>query len=205
MKRKTTFLMIFIFILILAGASVLYGSLSKKLASERLAVQENTAPPEEVTLQQDSHPAAGDQQEAVRVPAPDFIVQDAEGAEVRLSDFFGKPIVLNFWASWCGPCKSEMPAFHEKYLELGEDVQFLLVNLTDGSRETLQSASEYIEEQDFTFPVFYDTSVSAAAAYSVYSIPSTYFIDAEGCAIAWASGPIDSETLQRGIDMITPE
>ena len=59
--------------------------------------------------------------------ALDFTVQDWEGNMVKLSDFFGKPIVLNFWASWCGPCKMEMPDFNELYLELGEDVHFLMV------------------------------------------------------------------------------
>lgn len=142
---------------------------------------------------------------AERSPAPDFTVQDAEGNPVKLSDFVGKPVVLNFWASWCGPCKSEMPEFDQVQAELGDEVQFLMVNLTDGSRETVATASKYIENQGFSFKVLYDTAGEGANTYGVYSIPSTYFIDAEGNAAAQATGVIDRDTLLRGIEMIHPQ
>ena len=96
-----------------------------------------------------------------------------------------------------------MPDFNAAYAELGEDIHFLMVNMTDGSRETLETARSYVEEQGFSFPVYYDTDYSAAVAYSVYSLPSTYFIDADGNAVARAAGAIDRETLQQGIDMIS--
>ena len=140
--------------------------------------------------------------EEAKIMAPDFTVYDFDGNEVKLSDYLGKPVVLNFWASWCGPCKMEMPDFDEKHQELGSDVQFLMINLTDGKTETVEGASSFIASMGYTFPVFYDTSSMAAALYGVSAIPTTFFIDAEGYAIAQATGAIDGNTLQTGIDLI---
>lgn len=95
----------------------------------------------------------------------------------------------------------EMPDFQEKYLELGEEVTFLMVNMTDG-RETQAAAQAFIEQQGFTFPVLFDLNSNAAMIYRVYSLPTTYFISAQGELIAQATGAISGETLQKGIDMI---
>lgn len=137
--------------------------------------------------------------------APDFTVYDADGNAMNLSDFIGKPTIVNFWASWCGPCQMEMPDFDEYYKEYGENVNFLMVNMTDGSQETLESAKEFVENSGYSFPVYYDTDIDAAMTYGVNSIPSTYFIDAEGHAIARAQGMIDADTLLYGIKMISGE
>ena len=190
-------------VLLLVGATVLYNSLRDGTDSNQLATltptQATTAAPVETTAPQEEDTTPTDTQAAYT--APDFTVVDAQGNEVTLSQFFGKPIVLNFWASWCGPCKMEMPDFQEKYEQLGEDVHFLMVNMTAG-RETLESATEFLEEVGYTFPVYFDTQEDAAYTYSVYSLPTTYFIDAEGVPIAQATGALDAATLQKGINMI---
>ena len=206
MKSKKSFLIILaVFVLLIAGASVLYNSLGTEAAPDQLATapQSSTdAPTEAPTATESTAPEETVPTEPETFQAPDFTVYDIDGNEVHLSDFFGKPIVLNFWASWCGPCKSEMPDFNAKYQELEGEVHFLMINMTDGSRETVETASEFIAEQGYVFPVFYDTDSMAAYVYQAYSLPTTYFIDAAGNPIAQATGAIDAETLQRGIDMI---
>ena len=211
MKKKSFWILALVFVLLLGGAYVLYGKLSGSAAHDQLAVQDgaDTAGQDSSDSETPSETEDGSTEEAEEeqepVLAPDFTVYDAEGNEVRLSDYQGTPVVMNFWASWCGPCQSEMPDFNEAYEEQGEEIYFLMINMTDGSRETVESASAFVEGEGYTFPVFYDTASEAAMTYGAYSLPTTYFIDAEGHAIAKASGAIDAETLQRGIDMITGE
>ena len=136
-----------------------------------------------------------------KYPAPDFTALDEAGEEVKLSDYFGKPVVLNFWASWCPPCKSEMPDF-EAAFKVHDDVQFLMVNLTDGAEETVDTARQYVEEQGYTFPILFDTNYEAATAYMISSIPTTYFLDREGNLTAHAVGAINAAVLEKGIEMI---
>lgn len=134
--------------------------------------------------------------------APDFIVYNEKGDEVTLSSFMGTPVVLNFWASWCGPCRSEMPDFQKAFAAQNGEIAFMMVNLTDGSRETKAAALKYIEQNKFTFPVYFDLDMDAAQAYGVTAIPTTYFIDKDGIVVAVARGPLDEATLQKGIGMI---
>ena len=206
MKNKNTLLVIvLVFALLIGGAYVLYDRLGQEVAAEQMIVHATPQPTEEVIPE--SEPAAenesADHEEAEAIIAPDFQVYDKDGNTVHLSDFFGKPIVLNFWASWCGPCQSEMPDFNEKYAELGGDVHFVMVNMTDGGRETVETASAFIEKNGYDFPVLFDTKSEAAMTYGAYSLPTSFFINAEGHVIAQAVGAIDAATLQRGIDMIT--
>ena len=157
------------------------------------------AAPMEEKVPETTVPAATEEEKTY---APDFAMVDGEGNEVKLSDFVGKPVILNFWASWCGPCKAEMPDFEEAYQEYGDEIQFVIVNLTDGRSETLETAKAFLEDAGYTFPVYFDTQMAGASAYGVNSIPRTYFIDAEGVAVAYAAQMIDAAALEQGIGMI---
>ncbi len=198
MKKGSFWVLALVLVVLIGGAYMLYSRLSADARPDNLSAQTPTET-ESQTPQGSDAPA---ETEPSKVEAPDFTVENADGEEGKLSDYVGKPIVLNFWASWCSPCKSEMPEFNEAWEELDGEVQFLMVNMTDGSRETVDTAKEYVEGQGFSFPVFFDTGSEAAMAYSAYSLPTTYFIDAEGYVVARAVGAIDGETLQKGLDLI---
>ena len=187
-------------IVILGGAFVLYNYLGKQVEVNGLQVKEET---KEEIVEESVEEEKEDKSNYTK--AYDFMVYDENNNSYKLSDFEGKPVVLNFWASWCGPCKSEMPDFEIAYQEYGEKIQFLMINMTDGYQETVSSANDFIKDKGYTFPVFYDSNLEAAKAYSVYSIPATYFIDAEGYIIAWGSGALSAENLQEGINYIYSE
>ena len=134
--------------------------------------------------------------------APDFTVYDREGNPVKLSSLEGKPVVLNFWASWCGPCRGEMPDFEEVYQAMGSEVQFVMVNLTDGNTETKESALAFLNEAGYQFPVYFDLDGEAAEAYHIRSIPTTYFINSQGYMVAYCDRAMDKGMVDACIEMI---
>ena len=179
-KKLKTVIAIAVFAIFLVGAYLGYNALADAIK------------PSGVTDQSDPSLNA----------APDFTVYAADGSKVKLSDFLGKPVVLNFWASWCPPCKSEMPHFNSVYAEVKDDVVFMMVDLTDGSRETQERGQAYIDEQGFSFPIYFDLDLDAGNAYGITSIPTTVFIDAAGNVVTGYQGAIDEDTLRASIGLI---
>lgn len=173
---------VLLFAVLMAGAWVLYTGLSAQMEPETLPVETQEA-----------------------MLAPDFTVYDGEGNAVSLSEFRGKPVILNFWASWCGPCKSEMPEFQAAFETYSEDIHFVLVDMVDGYQETKEQGQALIDEMGYTFPVYFDMDMDAAYTYGITSIPATYFLDAEGYLVTGARGALSAERLQQGIDLLLEE
>lgn len=132
--------------------------------------------------------------------APDFTVTDKNGKKVSLSDYFGKPIIINFWASWCGSCRSELSSFDALSAEYNGDAVFMMVNLTDGYRDTVSGIKNFVADSGYTFPVYFDTSHNASGAYSVSGIPVTVFIGSDGNVVKKYIGPMSANTLRGYIE-----
>ena len=213
-QKKTIIIVIVVFALLMAVAVPLYNRLSQDAQPDQLITlpqQEN--PTETLTTQ----PAATKPEETKPTNPPetpttqpteppvtmeyDFTVVDGNGKSVKLSDYVGKPIVLNFWASWCGPCKSEMPEFQQVFAEMGEQVQFLMVNATVS--DTMADAKSFINQYGYTFPVVFDTRGEALYTYGVDAFPTTFFLDKTGTVAGYVVGAISKDTLLKGIGMIT--
>lgn len=187
-SKKVIIIIIAAFVILLGGATMLYNNLKDSVDNNQIAGTDE---------KQDD---TGEEKE--KTPAPNFTVYDVEGNEVSLSDMIGKPVIMNFWATWCGYCVQEMPDFENAYKEYGDQIHFMMINVTDGTQETVESASAHIKEHKYTFPVYYDTTYDATGQYTTGSLPITYFIDAEGNFVAYGQGALDAATLQSGIDML---
>ncbi|HEY8499641.1 MAG TPA: TlpA disulfide reductase family protein [Clostridia bacterium] len=211
MNSKTkTILFLVIFLLFLGGAYFLYTGLLNKNQPDTIitppqdtAQQNGDAQPDENGGNGITNDSADEaEQPEEKLKAFDFTVYDREGSKVNLSDFYGKPIIINFWATWCPYCVEEMPLFEEKYKEYGDKVNFLMIDAADGQTETKEKGEKFIEDGGFTFPVYFDTDGDASYTYQAYSLPTSVFIDADGHIIAYQPGMLTPEMLQKGIDLI---
>ena len=189
MNKKVLLITLIALVALLAIAGVLYPKLSSGMQTQQLA----TTPPATTEV--------ADATEATQpetIPAPDFTALDWDGNEVNFSDYAGKPVVLNFWAHWCGPCQMEMPEFNAKYEELEGEVTFLMVHVG----ADMDAGKEKVTEGGYTFPVVFDKDSQAAAFYGVSAFPTSFFIDKEGNLQAYYVGAMDGDLLQQGIDVI---
>ena len=198
------------FAVLLIGAGIAYNVLAgdeKPSISGRDVVTTTEVPTDDTSANGNGANAAegdgsGASDSANATAAPEFTMADTEGQTLTLAGFRGKPVLLNFWASWCGPCASEMPAIQSAYEQYGDQIQFVAVNMTGMGGETETSALSLIQQNNYTFPVYFDVDSSAAVAFGVTSIPQTYLIDAEGNIIGGLRGAMSDNVLAEGIQML---
>lgn len=182
--KKSLIVLVVALVAVIAVAAIAYGALAPSVETQTVSSQ-------------DAADASSDESASA---APDFTMTSADGEEVTLAALEGKPMVLNFWASTCGPCRSEMPEFQSAYEEYGDQIQFVMVNVPDFNGESQERALQFAKQQGFTFPIYFDTTTEGQMLYGISSIPQTFFITADGKVAAYASGAIDGAALERGLE-----
>ncbi|UPA28916.1 redoxin family protein [Terrisporobacter glycolicus] len=139
-----------------------------------------------------------------KVKALDFTLYDQYGKEHKLSDYKGKTVFLNIWATWCPPCKAEMPHIEELYNEYNknnEDVIILGVSAPNlGNEGDEKHISKFLKDNEYTFPVVFDNNADLIYGYSIQSFPSTFIIDKEGYVREYVPGAMDKETMKSLIE-----
>ena len=123
--------------------------------------------------------------------APDFTAELIDGSSLALSDLKGKPVIINFWATWCGPCVREMPAFERLKEDFGDEIGIIAVNCGDDA----DTVKDFVDENGYTFPVALDENYEVAMLYPSNSIPYTVVLDANGKITHVSTGAYDADTM----------
>ena len=187
MKNKVKWIILAVFLIgIIGGAAALYYALREDYSPNNPAAQ-NEASSEK------------------KYAAPDFTVLDQNGNQVRLSDYKGKPVVLNFWATWCPPCRAEMPdiqKLYDTYDTEGDDALIVLGIAAPnmGSEQSEEGIKKFLEDNGYTYPVVMDTTGEIFNAYGIFSFPTTFMIDRDGNVFGYASGQLSEDMMKSIID-----
>ena len=134
--------------------------------------------------------------------APDFTLATLDGPDRSLSDFRGQVVLVNFWASWCGPCRIEFPALksvYEKYKDRGFTV--VAVNLG----EQPETAAEFARQFELPFTIMLDTNAGVARIYGAYSIPTSYFLDRQGVIREMRAGAMPESYMEQNVSQMLDE
>lgn len=159
-------------------------------------------------LWQPNHPQAAESGKlavgrGIGEQAPDFSAKDASGQSHALSEYRGRPVLLNFWASWCPPCRAEMPMLHEVQQRYGDRLVVLEVNAANTERHP-DAGKTYLQEKGLAFPYLLFDDGSAQDLYAVRLYPESFFIDSNGVVRAHVIGQLSAQSLAYDLALIAP-
>jgi peroxiredoxin len=135
-------------------------------------------------------------------PAPDFTLDLLDGSEMTLSDFKGQVVLVNLWASWCPPCRTEMPAIEAAY-QAYEERGFVVLGVNTTDQDSEQDAAAFVQQIGVTFPILLDRSGEVSRAYQLRGLPTSYFIDRDGIIRAIVvGGPMSEVVIRTNIETL---
>ena len=130
-------------------------------------------------------------------PAPDFELSSPDGEIYRLSDFKGQPVILNFWATWCGPCRAEFPEFQEASIDNADSLVIIGINNT--TADQADQVPDFLEEFGITFPIVLDETGETVKTYRIIGLPTTVFVDSNGIVNEVFTGPLNKAYIESKI------
>jgi peroxiredoxin len=169
----------------------LLGGLSIGLLMGFLVVQSSGRSTEGIRAFRDAAPARG-------LPIADFELVSLTGETVKLSQFRGRPVIINFWGTWCPPCRNEMPLLQSVYEAHQPDLVILAVNVDD----SVANIEQFVEEMDLTFTILLDENNSVRSQFQVIGFPTTYFVDREGVLREQFIGELNQQRIDEYIAKI---
>lgn len=185
-EKKSLIILLGVSILLIIIAIIVYPKLVKKYEDEKINIKNNVNTNEVQNISKNK--------------AKNFIVYNENGDKVTLNDF-DKPMIINFWTTWCGYCKEEMPYFNEMYEKEKDNIEFLMINGTDYS-ETKEKALKYVNDNKYSFKIYFDEKNSARDVYNITGYPTTIFINKEKEIVKIEPGLITKEKLLNMVDKI---
>lgn len=172
-------------ILVVIGAALLYAIVPQFSKKEELKKQAVIEQPE---------------QQENRYAAADFTLPTLAGDAIQLSDSRGKLTIINFWASWCGPCKEEAPHLQTFYDKHHDEIELLAVNVT--AKDKIDDVKAFVKEYNLTFPVLLDETGDVSMTYGAFTIPTTIFLNEYGEIVHEVAGPLSEQYLYDIIDTL---
>lgn len=186
-KKKVVAIFILISLILLAVVVASY--------NEKEKLKGNDVKVEDKAKEEDK---SKEENEDIKIESIDFKLEDLNGKEIKLSDFKGKKVFLNFWASWCGPCKAEMPHMQQLYEETKDkDIVILAVNVGEDKAKV----KSFIEKNQYTFPVVLDVKQEVASQYGISAFPTSFFIDEEGYVYSGIQGAMSLDMMKEQLKL----
>lgn len=204
MKKPVTIIIWVIALVLLLAAAYFYYEKNKPEISNIPIQQNSNQPVQESSTQaiEESSKTSSEQSstQQEKIMAPDFMLEDLDGNSVKLSDYRGKIVILNFWAVWCKYCKIEMPDLNELNSELEKEGDTVI--LTVDVQETEDTVSEYLTSNNISLKVLMDKDGAVAQQYGISGYPTTFILNMDGSLYTYISGATDKKTLLDILDAI---